>query len=30
MLQDPDGQVIEAVSISAGLDYPASGRSSRR
>ncbi len=25
MLQDPDGQVIEAVSISAGLDYPGIG-----
>jgi tryptophan synthase beta chain len=25
MLQDPDGQVVEAVSISAGLDYPGIG-----
>ncbi len=25
MLQDADGQVIEAVSISAGLDYPGIG-----
>jgi tryptophan synthase beta chain len=25
ILQDPDGQVIEAVSISAGLDYPGIG-----
>ena len=25
MLQDPDGQVIDAVSISAGLDYPGIG-----
>jgi tryptophan synthase beta chain len=25
MLQDPEGQVIEAVSISAGLDYPGIG-----
>jgi tryptophan synthase beta chain len=25
MLQDPDGQVLEAVSISAGLDYPGIG-----
>ena len=25
MLQDPDGQVIEVVSISAGLDYPGIG-----
>ena len=25
MLQDPDGQVIEAYSISAGLDYPGVG-----
>jgi len=25
MLQDPDGQVVEAVSLSAGLDYPGIG-----
>ncbi|MGH2467354.1 MAG: tryptophan synthase subunit beta, partial [Candidatus Limnocylindrales bacterium] len=25
LLQDPDGQVVEAVSISAGLDYPGIG-----
>jgi len=27
VLQDEDGQTIESHSISAGLDYPASGRS---
>ena len=29
LLQDDDGQIQEAHSISAGLDYPASGRSTR-
>ena len=30
VLADDDGQVLDAHSISAGLDYPASGRSTPR
>ena len=29
VLQDEDGQVLEAHSVSAGLDYPGSGPSTR-